>query len=148
MPPMSRLRSVGFAFAALGLVMSGLIHVAGFFVDVPIRSVWPLHVGVVALGLPFAAMAQAQRRGRFFGAPLRELLAGAPPWGERALHLVLLYAVLHFGALLLATRKSLTVDLPAPPGYEIRMFSAFWMVAYLLFTLAWWKPAPTPRSGR
>ncbi len=139
---MARLRSALFALAALGFSMAAVLHVASFFAAVPMGSVWLLHVGAVALGIPLVATAQAHRGGRFFGPSLRELLVNAPPWGERAIQLVFLNFVLQFGALILATRTSLAADRPAPPGYEVRMFSAGWMALYLLCAFVWWKPQP------
>jgi hypothetical protein len=147
MGSMIRLRTVAFALAALGLVSSTLVHVASWFAVVPMGSVWPLHIGILALGVPFAIMFNARRRGRLLGPSWRELLADAPPWGERAFQLVFLYCVLQFGVFLLA-RSSLSHDHLAPPGSETRMFSAGWMAIYLLFTLAWWKGAPAALRTR
>jgi hypothetical protein len=137
----SRLRPVLFWLAAVGLAVSTTVHVASFFVVIPMRAVSILPVGAIGLGGLFVLTANARRPG-FFGPRLRELLANAPPWGERALQLVFLNFVLQFGALILATRTSLTADRPAPPGYETRMLSAFWMTVYLLCVLAWWTPRP------
>ena len=144
---MSRLRSVGFTLAALGLVTSALVHVASFVADVPMRSIWPLHVGVIALAVPLVATAQARRRGRLFGPGTRELLEHAPPWGTRILQLVFLNFLGHFAALIFAASK-LGHGGAAPPGYEARMFSAGWMTAYLFFALAWWKRSPSTRPTR
>ncbi len=144
--PMVRLRTIGFALAVLGLALSATAHVASFFALLPMRYIWPLHVGVVALAFPLVATARARRRGGSSGPALRELLANAPPWGERAFQLVLLYCLAQFGLLLLATR-ALTAAQAAPPRLEGRVISAFWLVVYLLCALVWWKPKPGARPG-
>jgi hypothetical protein len=142
---MIRLRSLAFALASLGLALSTGVHVASFFARVPMRVAWPLHVGVVALAFPLVVTARARRRGPF-GPSIRELLASAPPWGERAFQLVFLYCLAQFGLVLLATR-ALTVDRAVSPRFEGRVVSAFWMAVYLLCALVWWKPKPVARPG-
>lgn len=143
----SALRRAAFALAAIGFVSSALVHLASFFgiaIDRP--SVLVLHVGAMALAAPLVFTTTPPGRWWRRGERWRtKILANAPPWGERALHLAFLNFLAHFGALVLLARGKAPAD-PALRPHVVRMFSAGWMTVYLLCALAWW-PLGRSRSG-
>ena len=139
-PPMPRLRSIGFALASLGLVLSTMVHVASFFAVESRTAITSLFFGATGLMLPLVAAARAGRRG-WTRPGIRELIQDAPPWGERVFQLIVLNSLGHFGALIFAERNHASGGTPLA-GYQARTFSAFVMMVYLLCTLAWWRRDP------
>jgi hypothetical protein len=66
--------------------------------------------------------------------------------GERVLQLVFLNFLVHFGALLVLTRGTVPGEGAWLRAHEARMFSAGWMIVYLLCALAWWPLGPSYRD--
>jgi hypothetical protein len=122
------LRRLGFAMALLGLVLSTLVYVGALFGFVT-HAAWALHVGAMALALPVVLKAVVRAPWWPPRARWRAMLRDAPPWGERALQVALFH-----------------VD-PSAPSLRVptgRMFSAGWMLVYLLCALSFW-PIPVAR---
>jgi hypothetical protein len=139
---MSFLRRVGFALAALGVVLSVGVHIASVFSAQLAPIAWNLHVGATGLGVLLVITSVKRApwwppRGR-----MRALLRDAPGWSEHVLQLTFLNFLVHFGALLFATRGTARIQPEDLLGYEARMFSAGQITVYLLCVLAWW---PVPR---
>ncbi len=144
---MPRLRSIGFALAAFGVVLSAMVHVASLFAAMPREVIPPLFVGAIVLAGPLVVTARLQQPRRIFGPSFRDLMKGAPSWAARAFQVAFLYVVLQLGTLVWATR-TLAADRPAPPGAEVRVASAFAGLLYLLCAFAWWTRPAARRPGR
>jgi hypothetical protein len=130
----------------LGLVVSALVHLASFF-GVAFGGAWVLHVGAMALAMPVVLTAGIARAPWWPpSARTRAMLRDAPPWGERVLQLVFLNFLVHFGALLVLTRGTVPGEGAWLRAHEGRMFSAGWMIVYLLCALAWWPLGPSYRE--
>jgi hypothetical protein len=144
--PDSLLRRAGFAAATIGFILSALVHVASFF-GVAFAAHGPrgsvvlaLHAGAMALALPLILTGIARAPAWPLNARWRAIMKGAPSWGERAYQLFFLYFLVHSGVLLFATRR-LARDEAASLPEEVRMFSAGWMLIFVLCAVAWWPPS-------
>ncbi len=142
--PLSR---IGFVLAMAGFVSSTLVHVATFF-GVALDAhgagrgvVWVLHLGAMALAGPLILMGAARAPAWRPSARWRATMRDAPPWGKRVYELLFLTFLAQFGALLFVTRGTAPRELPSLPLHETRMFSAGWMLVFVLCALAWWPSA-------
>jgi hypothetical protein len=121
-------------------------------------AIW-LHVGVFALLLPMYAVEHGAIKNRSFF--WKGFVQGLPAWAVRAIKLLGLFFIVHFGLFLIQSHaaapeikdgqyvlnnhgkivKVLTQsEYQRLKGAELRLFATGWMFFYFVPTMYWWFP--------
>src|ERR1043166_2973498 len=128
-------------FAGGGLVLSVIVHLLAFFgVTLPIKdAVFALHMGIFVIWIPAIALNQGRDRNQIFNQ--------GPKWMQRALTIVLIYAMasfIYFIATAPRDKKSTAVK-PAPASV-VRGFSGHWILFYSAGLAALWNARSARRA--
>jgi hypothetical protein len=150
--------------AALGFLAAVIVHalsIAGVDVSQQFPGVWLLHIGCLAVFVPFVLSARSKR-----GTPgwPGNLFANHPPWVFWLGASAIIYAYVNFALFLLVfnagtpdilngefvlhshgkiIRRIAESEYHLQRAHEARMFSGHWMMFYLLPALHFLAPAPS-----
>lgn len=122
------------ALAALGLVLSIIVHIASLFglpLDLPFNAM-SLHTGIFVVWFPAVIVAYPITRDVPRRDQWRAMLRGCPDWLRYLAYGFFAYAIVNFFLFFTGQIGTATSSIGETPGGIVRGFSGHWMVFYCM----------------